>query len=95
MPVIPIKTLRDSLQSTLNDVFADVYEENVWAVYFDYCHEDMTYKIARIEPWSLRSPSGPYKVQRIAGAVDEMDAYKKFMERAMTVPDDSSTKGGA
>lgn len=95
MPVIPIKSLRDSLESTLNDTFSEVYEENVWAVYFDYNHEDMTYKIARIEPWSLRSPSGPYKVQRIAGAVDEMDAYKKFMERAMTVFDDSSTKGDA
>lgn len=81
MAIIPIKTLRDSLQATLNDTFAGVYEENVWAVHFDYCHADMTYKIARIEPWWLRTPSGSHMVQRIAGAVDEMDAYKKFMER--------------
>lgn len=90
MPVIPIKTLRDSLQSSLDNAFRDVYEENEWAVYFDYNHEDMTYKIARIEPWSLRTPSGSHLVQRIAGAVDEMDAYKKFMERTMTVPEEDS-----
>lgn len=79
---ISTKSIRDSLQTTLSGISAAVYEENVWAVYFDYNHDDMTYTVAKIEPWSIRSPSGPYKVQRIAGAVDEMDAYKKFMERA-------------
>lgn len=80
----PLKSLRDSLEDTLRGL-RDVYEENVWAVYFDYNHDDMTYTVAKIEPWSIRSPSGPYKVQRIAGAVDEMDAYKQFMERASRV----------
>lgn len=81
MAIASTKSIRDSLIASLNKAFEDVYEENVWAVYFDYNHDDMTYAIAKIEPWSLRSPSGSHMIQRIAGAVDEMDAYKKFMER--------------
>ena len=82
MAIVSAKTLRDSLESTLNDAFRDVYEADVWAVHADYLHETMTYKVIKIEPWELRSPSGSYGLHRIAGAVDEMDAYKQFMERA-------------
>lgn len=82
MAVVPLKSLRDSLQATLDDIFVDIYEQDVWAVHADYLHETMTYRVIKVEPWELRSPSGPYGLHRIAGAVDEMDAYKKFMERA-------------
>lgn len=71
----------------LNELFGTEYEKNVWMVHAEYNHHDMTYRVIKITPWWARdSEASDFKVFKITDAVDEMDAYKKFMERAMTVP---------
>lgn len=49
-----------------------------WAVYTEFNHEHMRYDIIDIVPWVDRNyDSTPFKIE---GAIDEMAAYKKFIE---------------
>lgn len=56
--------------------------KTTWAVYADYYHEDMTWRVTKIVPWLSRDPEGTdFNVFRVPDCRDEIDAYKKFMEQ--------------
>lgn len=57
----------------------DYERRTTWAVYAEFNHEHMRYDITDIVPWVDRNyDSNPFKIE---GAIDEMAAYKKFIER--------------
>lgn len=64
-----LKALVEELERSLNQM---------WAVYGEY-DENMRYKIVKIVPWAGRDFDN--KPMKLEGAVDELDAYKKAMER--------------
>lgn len=68
----------------LNELFGTDFEniDTTWAVYADYDQSDMTWKVKRIIPWLDRDPrESDFNVHKVIEAKDELDAYKKFMER--------------
>lgn len=76
----------------LNELFGTEYEnyDTTWAVYADYCYDDREWKVSKIEQWwdskHLKKGANGNKslragVHKITDAKDELDAYKKFMER--------------
>lgn len=76
----------------LNELFGTDFEniDTTWAVYADYDQSDMTWKVAKIEQWwdykhLKKGRNGntylPRGVHKVIEAKDELDAYKKFMER--------------
>ena len=71
------------LLPALNEMFGLDYEgfTTTWAVYADYNHADMTWKIGKVEQWIQGIHDNLPNVHKITDATDEMDAYKKFMER--------------
>lgn len=81
------KSFRDALVAVLDDAFN---EPGSWAVYYDYDQSDMTYKIAKVEPWDYwdHSMDGPGArrhprpgIMKIAKAPDELGAYAEAMRR--------------
>ena len=54
-----------------------------WAVYADFQQHDMSWQVKRIVPWLDRDLEDPPMAApfRVVDAVDELDAYKKFMEQ--------------
>ena len=68
----------------LNELFGTEYEnhDTTWAVYADYQHHDMTWQVKRIVPWLDRDPrESDFNVHKVVDAVDELAAFKKFMEQ--------------
>lgn len=91
MAISRAELLKDLLPG-LNELFGAEYEnyDTTWAVYADYHYEDMEWKVSKIEQWESykhlkTKPNGdkvlPKGVHKITDAVDELAAYKKFMER--------------
>lgn len=78
---ISAKHMRPLNAAALNQMIDDMEAElsQSWAVYGEYEYDPFTYKIVKIVPWAERD----YEITptKIDGAIDEMDAYKKFMER--------------
>lgn len=82
--------LLKELLPALNEVFGMEYENKGWAVFYDYCHEDMSYRIAKVEPWDYweHSVDGPGArrhpkpgIMKIEKAPDELGAYAEAMRR--------------
>lgn len=71
------------LLPALNDMFGLDYEgfATTWAVYADYDHADMTWKVGKIERWIPGKHREMRHVYKVTEAVDEVEAYKKFMEQ--------------
>ena len=77
---IPTKDIGRLLAKDLDEAFRAVDNElrTTWAVYAEFNHEHMRYDITDIVPWVDRNyDSNPFKIE---GAIDEMAAYKKFIE---------------
>lgn len=78
---ISAKNMRPLNAAALNQMIDDMEAElrQSWAVYGEYEYEPFTYKIVKIVPWADRDyETTPIKID---GAIDEMDAYKKAIER--------------
>jgi hypothetical protein len=76
---IPLKDMRDSMKAMLDDALSEAYGATVFAVHADYYFPTQEWKIGKIEPWDdTKHWKNP--VARKVVAIDEMDAYKKFME---------------
>lgn len=60
----------------------DDERRTTWAVYTEFNHKDWRYDIIDIVPWVNRySDNEPTPFTfKIEGAIDEMAAYKKFIE---------------
>lgn len=52
-----------------------------WAVYADYSMNDMTWRIAKVEPWDFAKHMGRHGIIRINYARDEIDAYMQAKEQ--------------
>lgn len=66
----------------LNELFGTEYEhKNTWAVFADYHHEDMTWRVGKVERWDNGRHFNSPSTHKITNATDELDAYKKFMEQ--------------
>jgi hypothetical protein len=77
---IPAKEMGRLLAKDLDEMFRAVDNElrTTWAVYTEFNHKDWRYDIIDIVPWVDRNyDSNPFKIE---GAIDEMAAYKKFIE---------------
>ena len=82
MAISRAQLLKDLLP-TLNEIFNKELESlpNTWAVYADYHHEDMTWQIAKIEPWiESKHAESMQHIYKITDQIDEMGAYKAFMQ---------------
>jgi hypothetical protein len=77
---IPAKDIGRLLAKDLDEAFRAVdYElRTTWAVYAEFNHEHMRYDITEIVPWGQRYLGT--EPTKIVDAIDEMDAYKKFIE---------------
>lgn len=76
--ILPL-TARE-LQKAIDAIDSEM--RHTWAVYYDFDHAHMKYEVRKIEPWSERTLSPEYYgTYKIVGAVDELDAYNKFMEQ--------------
>ncbi len=72
------------LTKELGSIFRRMDDElrTTWAVYTEFNHEQWRYDVTGIVPWADRFSSDdltPFTF-KIEGAIDEMDAYKKFIE---------------
>lgn len=68
------------LTKELGSIFQRIDNElrTTWAVYTEFNHERRRHDITGIVPWADRNyDTTPFKIE---GAIDEMDAYKKFIE---------------
>lgn len=77
---VPLKGMRPLLAKDLDAMIQDIDNElrTTWAVYAEFNHERMRHAITNIVPWADRNyDSTPFKIE---GAIDEMAAYKKFIE---------------
>ena len=92
MMAISRAQLLKELLPGLNELFGTEYEkyDTTWAVYADYCYEDMEWKVSKIEQWRdykhfKTTPNGnrslPKGVHKVTDCRDELAAYKKFMEK--------------
>lgn len=81
---VTLKEMRPFTEAALRDMLEDMEQKarTTWAVYADYYHEDMTWRITKIVPWLSRDPKGTdFNVFKMTDCRDEIDAYKKFMEQ--------------
>lgn len=78
---ISASKMRPLVQADLEKMIQDIETElsTTWAVYADFMHDTGTYKVVKVVPWSERTYDAP--IHKVQNAVDEMDAYKKFMEQ--------------
>lgn len=77
---IPAKEMGRLLAKDLDEAFRAVDNERrtTWAVYTEFNHEQWRHDVIGIVPWADRNyDTTPFKIE---GAIDEMDAYKKFIE---------------
>ena len=77
---IPAKDMGRLLAKDLEAVIRTIDDElrTTWAVYTEFNHEQWRHDITDIVPWADRNyDSTPFKIE---GAIDEMAAYKKFIE---------------
>jgi hypothetical protein len=77
---ISTKEMGRLLSKHLDEIFRDVDDglRTTWAVYTEFNHEQWRHDITDIVPWVDRNyDSNPFKIE---GAIDEMAAYKKFVE---------------
>lgn len=77
---VPLKGMRPLLAKDLDAMIQDIDNElrTTWAVYAEFNHEQWRHDITNIVPWADRNyDSTPFKIE---GAIDEMAAYKKFIE---------------
>ena len=80
----PLKKLRPLTEAALLNMVKELEQKasTTWAVYADYYHEDMTWRVTKIVPWLSRDPEGTdFNVFRVPDCRDEIDAYKNFMEQ--------------
>jgi hypothetical protein len=78
---IPTKEMGRLLAKDLDAIIRTIDDElrTTWAVYTEFNPEHMRYDITDIIPWADRNyDTTPFKIE---GAIDEMAAYKKFLER--------------
>lgn len=75
-------SLLKELLPGLNELFGLEYETEPgsWAVYAEYYHDDMSWKIKEIEPWRRTTHEDKHGVYKITDQPDELGAYKAFME---------------
>jgi len=80
MAVSPSK-IHNHLKSDLEKIIDSIEHtlSTSWAVYSEYCPNTTGRKITKIMLWSERDWDEEHV--KIANAIDEMDAYKKFMEK--------------
>ena len=78
---ISTKEMGRLLAKDLDEIFRDVDDglRTTWAIYTEFNHKDWRYDIIDIVPWVDRNYSTPFTF-KIEGAIDEMAAYKKFIE---------------
>lgn len=81
---ISTKEMGRLLAKDLDEIFRSIDDERrtTWAIYTEFNHKDWRYDIIDIVPWADRYSSDdltPFTF-KIEGAIDEMAAYKKFVE---------------
>jgi len=79
--VIPVKEMRRLLDADLNTIIKTIDDElrTTWAVYTEYDYEHARLNVTNIVPWAERHyDTEPIKIE---DAIDEMAAYKKFLEQ--------------
>lgn len=79
---IPLTSMRDTLRGLEAKIaIIDEAASHGWAVYYDYHHEDMTYRIAKVEPWDPWEHVQSSGLMKIEEAPDELGAYVEAMRR--------------
>ena len=85
---VRLTNIRKALAQSLDDIFSDAFTAKFfhgWAVYYDYDHENMTYRVGNVEPWDklMYGPGGvPFAAPGliwIEEAPDELGAYVAAM----------------
>ena len=76
----PPKKMEPLTSADLQKIIADIETglNTTWAVYGDY-DEHMNWSVVKIVPWAERDKDA--MAMKVEGAVDELEAYKKVMER--------------
>ena len=77
---VPLKGMRPLLAKDLDAMIQNIETEltTTWAVYGEY-GDNLKWKVVKVIPWAERTYDG--ELIKIEGAVDELAAYKKAMER--------------
>jgi hypothetical protein len=77
---VPLKGMRPLLAKDLDAMIQNIETEltTTWAVYGEY-DDNLKWKVVKVIPWAERTYDG--ELIKIEGAVDELAAYKKAMER--------------
>lgn len=85
---VPLTSMRKALAQSLDDVFDSAFTATFfhgWAVYYDYCHDNMTYRVRNVELWDklhhgrIGSPFAEPGLIWIEKAPDELGAYVAAM----------------
>jgi hypothetical protein len=76
---ITIQEMTNLTEQTLEDALARF--GSMWAVYVDYYHDDMSWRIGKIERWNGFKHDWNTSIIRIEYAQDELEAYTKAMDR--------------
>jgi hypothetical protein len=79
---LPAKEMGRLLAKDLDAIIQTIEDElrTTWAVYTEYDHDHARLNITNIIPWAERHyDTEPTKIE---DAIDEMAAYKKFLEQA-------------
>ena len=76
----PAKEMGPLLAKDLDAMIQNIETEltTTWAVYGEY-DDNLKWKVVKVIPWAERTYDG--ELIKIEGAVDELAAYKKAMER--------------
>jgi hypothetical protein len=81
---VRLTEIRKALAQNLDDIFSEAFTATFfhgWAVYYDYCHENMTYRVGNVEPWDklhhgpIGSPFARPGLLWVEEAPDELGAY--------------------
>ena len=85
---VPLTKMRKALAQSLDDVFSEAFTATFfhgWAVYYDYNHKNMTYRVRNVELWDklhhgrIGVPFAEPGLLWIEKAPDELGAYVAAM----------------
>jgi len=85
---IPLTNMRKALAQSLDDIFSDAFFDTFfhgWAVHYDYDHDNITYRVGKVEPWSkvlhgrVGVPFAAPGLLWVEEAPDELGAYVAAM----------------
>ena len=78
---LPLSSIRKVIN--LDQAIWDAEESlsTTWAVFADYHHENMTWRVGKVERWDNGRHFNSPSTHKVTNATDELDAYKKFMEQ--------------